>query len=166
MKIKVLPLLLLFSITACSPFGTSRYGKLPTSQPTPNISNQSAQSVKTWQMSPNHKQHVNALSNEAKRLSAQVSSKAITKVQAAQLLNQFRINNVGRNTIDDSVYETYLKSVVQSQAGKISSAQSKEQIQSALATWQIAWQSMGNNRPTNPAFTNFLLKTMGMKQLQ
>ena len=90
----------------------------------------------------------------------------ITKVQAAQLLNQFRINNVGHNAIDDSVYETYLKSVVQSQAGKISSAQSKEQIQSALATWQIAWQSMGNNRPTNPAFTNFLLKTMGMKQLQ
>ena len=163
MKIKVLPLLVLLSITACSPFGTSRYGSLPTSQPTPNVH---SQSVQTWQMNPHHKQHVNALSNEAKRLSAQVSSKAITKVQAAQLLNQFRINNVGHNAIDDSVYETYLKSVVQSQAGKISSAQSKEQIQSALATWQIAWQSMGNNRPTNPAFTNFLLKTMGMKQLQ
>ena len=156
MKNKILLSCIIGLLAACSPFSSSHYGSLPSTQ------------TQTWQwkMDAEHLRHVNQIRTEANRLAVQVGHGEITKVQAAQLLNQFRISTVGHNTIDDSVYETYLKSAVNSQAGFITTEQSKQQIKDALQTWHTAWRTMGNNRPTDPAFTNFLMVVMGMPMLR
>ena len=89
----------------------------------------------------------------------------MTKVQAAQYLNKFRIQLVGRNVVDDSVYEVYLRSAVDSQRGEINTEQSKLYIQNALRGWQQRWKNM-DTKPSNPAFTNFLMEVMGMQPLK
>ena len=70
-------------------------------------------------------------SNHSVALSYQVSQGKMTKVQAAQYLNKFRIQLVGRNVVDNSVYEIYLRSAVDSQRGEINTEQSKLYIQNA-----------------------------------
>ena len=89
----------------------------------------------------------------------------MTKVQAAQYLNRYRLNLVGSNQIDDNMYEVYQKSALDSQRGVITPEQSKAYIISALKGWQQRWPAM-HEKPNNPAFTNFLLEFMGMKPLQ
>ena len=103
--------------------------------------------------------------NEATRLGYEVNRGRITKTQAAQQLNRFRINLVGRNTVDDSMYEVYLRSAVQSQQGRISPEQSKVFVRNALQDWQQRWPNM-QNRPANPAFTNFLMEVMNLQPLK
>lgn len=103
---------------------------------------------------------------EANRLSMQVSSGALTKVQAARALNNYRINLVGNNIVDDSVYEIYLNAIIDSQKGLISSQQSKSLIKEALDEWRVRWGRMSEkDKPSNPAFTNFLMEFMGMNPL-
>ena len=102
---------------------------------------------------------------EATRLSDQVGKGQITKVQAAQYLNRYRIQLVGKNPVDDNVYEVYLRSAVDSQRGAITTEQSKLYIQNAIKDWQQRWPNM-TNKPTNPAFTNFLMELMNMQPLQ
>lgn len=119
----------------------------------------------TYRLASNHWSDVSKIRDEATRLSYQVSQGQITKVQAAQYLNRYRIQQVGRNAVDDSVYDVYLRSAVDSQRGAISTEQSKLYIQNALKGWQQRWPNM-RNKPSNPAFTNFLMEVMNMKPLQ
>ena len=118
-----------------------------------------------YNLAASHWTDVSKIREEATRLSYEVSQGKLTKVQAAQYLNRYRIQQVGRNTIDDSVYEVYLRSAVDSQRGEITTAQSKLYIQNALRGWQQRWPNM-KNKPNNPAFTNFLMEVMDMKPLQ
>ncbi len=122
-------------------------------------------STETYQMADSHAQNVEAIRVEANRLGTLVGRGEITKVQAAQLLNRFRLKAVGSNTIDDSVFSVYLRSTVESQNGKITGLQSKQIIQTSLETWQVRWPTM-KDRPKNPAFTNFLLQHLGMDMLK
>ena len=55
--------------------------------------------------------------------------------------------------------------MVDSQRGTITAAQSKAMIEHALRGWQQRWPHL-NNKPNNPAFTNWLLEFMGMQPLQ
>ncbi|MDO5640031.1 MAG: prokaryotic membrane lipolipid attachment site family protein [Neisseria sp.] len=119
----------------------------------------------TYRLASNHWSDVSKIRDEATRLSYQVSQGQITKVQAAQYLNRYRIQLVGRNAVDDSVYDVYLRSAVDSQRGAINTEQSKLYIQNALKGWQQRWPNM-RNKPANPAFTNFLMEVMNMKPLQ
>lgn len=118
-----------------------------------------------YKLASNHWTDVAQIREEARRLNQQVGNHKITKVQAAQYLNRFRLNLVGSNNVDDPVYEMYLRSVVDSQRGVIDSTQSKANVESALQGWQQRWKHM-DNRPTNPAFTNFLLELMRMEPLK
>lgn len=118
-----------------------------------------------FRLASSHWSDVAKIRDEATRLSYQVSQGKLTKVQAAQYLNRYRIQLVGRNNVDDSVYEVYLRSAVDSQRGEISTEQSKTLIQSALKGWQQRWRSM-SAKPNNPAFTNFLMEVMNMTPLQ
>lgn len=118
-----------------------------------------------YKLASSHWSDVAKIREEARRLNQQVGSNKITKVQAAQYLNRFRLNLVGSNSVDDPVYEMYLRSVVDSQRGVIDSTQSKANVESALQGWQQRWKHM-DNRPTNPAFTNFLLELMRMEPLK
>lgn len=118
-----------------------------------------------FRLASTHWTDVSKIRDEATRLSYQVSQGKMTKVQAAQYLNRFRIQLVGRNSVDDSMYEIYLRSAVDSQRGEITTEQSKLYIQNALRGWQQRWKNMGN-KPSNPAFTNFLMEVMGMTPLK
>lgn len=122
-------------------------------------------SLKEYKLSRTHWTDVAKIRDEATRLSDQVSKGSLTKVQAAQLLNRFRVKLVGHNNVDDSVYDVYLRSAVDSQRGAITTQQSKLYIQNALKGWQQRWPSM-QEKPDNPAFTNFLLEVMGMEPLR
>ena len=62
-----------------------------------------------FHLASNHWSDVSKIRDEATRLSYQVSQWKMTKVQAAQYLNRFRIQLVGRNSVDDSMYEVYLR---------------------------------------------------------
>lgn len=118
-----------------------------------------------FRLASSHWSDVSKIRDEATRLSYQVSQGKMTKVQAAQYLNRYRIQLVGRNSVDDSMYEVYLRSAVDSQRGEITTQQSKLYIQNALRGWQQRWKSM-SARPSNPAFTNFLMEVMNMTPLQ
>ena len=129
------------------------------------FTNMSNPRVENYQLAPNHWTSVAKIRAEANRLGTQVRAGKLTKVQAAQHLNRFRLNLVGSNSVDDSVYEVYQQAAVDSQRGVISSQQAKDYVENALRGWQQRWPNM-QNKPTNPAFTNFLLEFMGMKTLQ
>ena len=118
-----------------------------------------------YTLAASHWGDVAKIRNEATRLGYEVTKGRMTKTQAAQQLNRFRINLVGRNSVDDSMYEIYLRSAVQSQQGRITPEQSKIFIRNALQGWQQRWPNM-QNRPANPAFTNFLMEVMNMQPLK
>ncbi|MDO4695994.1 MAG: prokaryotic membrane lipolipid attachment site family protein [Neisseria sp.] len=122
-------------------------------------------SVKEYKLSRTHWTDVAKIRDEAFRLSDQVSKGSLTKVQAAQLLNRFRVKLIGHNDVDDSVYDVYLRSAVDSQRGVITTEQSKQYIQNALKGWQQRWHGI-QEKPDNPAFTNFLLEVMKMEPLK
>ncbi|MBY6283791.1 prokaryotic membrane lipolipid attachment site family protein [Neisseria sicca] len=131
----------------------------------PNVKANKAEKPAAFSLASSHWSDVSKIRDEATRLSYQVSQGKMTKVQAAQYLNKFRIQLVGRNVVDDSVYEVYLRSAVDSQRGEINTEQSKLYIQNALRGWQQRWKNMGN-KPSNPAFTNFLMEVMNMTPLK
>ena len=166
MKIRLLSftaaaILLSACTTAHSPF----YGRSPTQTPPPLPPAQTQQ--QPYQLAPSHWSDVAKIRSEAQRLGLEVQQGRMTKTQAAQYLNRFRLQTVGANQVDDSIYDVYLRSAVDSQSGKISSEQSKRFVQSALQGWQNRWLYMPSaDRPTNPAFTNFMMETMGMQPLQ
>lgn len=74
--------------------------------------------AKGFRLAPSHWADVAKISDEATRLGYQVGIGKMTKVQAAQYLNNFRKRLVGRNAVDDSMYEIYLRSAVDSQRMK------------------------------------------------
>lgn len=118
-----------------------------------------------YQLAESHWSDVARIRDEATRLSFRVSQGAMTKVQAAQMLDKFRIAQVGHNMVDDDMYDIYLRSAVESQQGSINTAQSKAYIKNALEGWQQRWPNM-REKPANPAFTNFLMEVMNLKPLQ
>lgn len=118
-----------------------------------------------YRLAPSHWSDVAKIREEATLLNRQVAAGQLTKVQAAQRLNQLRIRLAGRNVVDDDMYEIYLRSATRSQANRITSAESKRFVQDGLQSWQQRWPHMGN-KPANPAFTNFLMEAMGMRPLQ
>ncbi len=112
-----------------------------------------------------HWADVAKIKQEAQRLANEVGAGKITKVQAAQYLNRYRLNLVGSNQIDDNMYEVYQKAALDSQRGVITQEQSKQAITNALLGWKQRWNVM-SNKPANPAFTNFLLEAMGLEPLK
>lgn len=124
----------------------------------------SPQIVKPYRLAGNHWSDVANIRNRANELSIRVGQGEITKVQAAQLLNDYRIKLVGHNSVDDNVYAVYLRAATQSQSGQITTDQSKRLIQNTLSGWSQRWPNM-NNKPSNPAFTNFLNEVMGIPPL-
>ncbi len=131
--------------------------------PVPQIGFKPASSQYT--LAERHWDDVAKIRAEAQRLVFEVRAGNLTKVQAAQYLNRYRLGLVGRNSVDDSVYEVYQRAAVDSQRGAISSEQSKAYVENTLRGWQQRWPHM-TNKPTNPAFTNFLLEYMGMQPLK
>ncbi|WP_274584644.1 prokaryotic membrane lipolipid attachment site family protein [Neisseria leonii] len=119
-----------------------------------------------FRLAPSHWSDVAKLSAEMQRLAVQVGKDELTRVQAAQHLNRFRLNLVGRNAVDDDVYNVYLRAAVDSQRGAISSEESKLLVERAVRGWQQRWPNM-TSKPSNPAFTNAMIEILGLdKPLQ
>ncbi|WP_066565554.1 prokaryotic membrane lipolipid attachment site family protein [Snodgrassella sp. CFCC 13594] len=157
------------ALGGCSSVYVPKVVKVPVDGGVPVLPVQSG-SVSTapttsYHLANSHWSDVAKIRDEATRLSYQVSQGSITKVQAAQYLDKFRTQLVGRNPVDDDMYTIYLRSAVDSQRGAITTEQSKYFIQNALRGWQQRWPNM-RNKPSNPAFTNFLMEIMSMKPLQ
>ncbi|WP_037586788.1 hypothetical protein [Stenoxybacter acetivorans] len=159
MKIRFPVLLLAASLSACSSVYVPKVVKVPVDTGVPVVPSVA------FRLADSHWVDVSKIRDEAMRLSYQVSEGKITKVQAAQYLNRFRVNLVGNNQIDDDMYEVYLRSAVDSQRGAITTEQSKQFIENALRGWQLRWSYM-KNKPANPAFTNFLMEHMKLQPLQ
>lgn len=131
-----------------------------------NVGTTSSQSgARSTHLAASHWSDVAKIRNEATRLGYEVAARRMTKAQAAQALNRFRIGLVGHNQIDDDMYAVYLRSAVQSQQGRINAQQSRTFVQNSLRGWQQRWPHM-QNRPANPAFTNFLMEVMNMEPLK
>lgn len=152
------------ALTGCSYVYVPTLKEVPV-RPTNVNSAKTESATGAYSLASSHWSDVSRIRDEATRLSYQVSQGKMTKVQAAQYLNKFRIQLVGRNSVDDSMYEVYLRSAVDSQRGEITTEQSKLYIQNALKGWQQRWKNMGN-KPANPAFTNFLMEVMNMQPLK
>lgn len=133
-------------------------------QPLPPLGSPNPVPVR-YTLAPRHWTDVAKIRAEAQRLGMQVSAGKISKVQAAQHLNRFRLGLVGHNQVDDSMYDVYLRAAVDSQRGAIDSAQSKAMVESSLQGWARRWHDMPQ-RPENPAFTNFLMEHMGLPPLK
>ncbi len=131
----------------------------------PSAPRRTSTASQQYTLAASHWSDVAKIRNEATRLGYEVNRGRLTKTQAAQQLNRFRLNLVGRNSVDDSMYEIYLRSAVQSQQGRITPDQSKIFVRNALQGWQQRWPNM-QNKPANPAFTNFLMEVMNMQPLK
>lgn len=115
-----------------------------------------------YRLAPSHWSDVAKLNAELQRLGSQVAKGEITRVQAAQYINRLRLELVGRNMVDDDVYNVYLRGAVDSQRGAISSEESKRLVQRAVQGWQQRWPNM-TSKPSNPAFTNAMIEVLGLK---
>lgn len=120
-----------------------------------------------YHLADSHWSDVAKIRAEADRLSFKINNGEMDKVEVARRLNNFRVNLVGHNAVDDSVFQVYLRAAIDSSQGKISSAQSKSLIKSALEAWHERWNKMPDStKPSNPAFTNFLNELMGLSYLE
>ncbi len=120
-----------------------------------------------YHLDSKHWADVSRLKAKAEGLSLEIASGRLDKQAAAEELNRFRLSIVGANTVDDSVADVYLHAAVESKNGRISNGQSKALVRSALLGWQQRWKQMSDaQKPTNPAFTNFLNETMGLPYLK
>lgn len=141
----------------------------PVSVVSPGSSNVSTnqQDKSPYHLADSHWSDVAKIRAEADRLSFKISNGKMDKVEVARRLNNFRISLVGHNTVDDSIFQVYLHAAIDSSQGKISSAQSKNLIKSALEAWHERWNKMPDStKPSNPAFTNFLNELMGLSYLE
>ena len=160
MKTQISVLVLVAALSGCSSVYVPKIVEVPI-KPTTSVQTPPA----SYRLAASHWSEVSKIRDEATRLSYQVSQGQITKAQAAQYLDRFRINLVGRNAVDDDMYQIYLRSAVDSQRGAINTEQSKLFIQNALRGWQQRWPNM-QSKPANPAFTNFLMEVMDMQPLK
>lgn len=121
----------------------------------------------SYRLDGSHWVDVGRLKAKAEGLSLQIAAGRLDKQAAAEELNRFRLSTVGSNKVDDSIADVYLHAAVESKNGRISNAQSKALVKSALLGWQQRWKQMSDaQKPTNPAFTNFLNETMGLPYLK
>lgn len=129
----------------------------PTKTP-PHQDSGAAQSIATYGADSQKILH------EAERLGTLVSDGTLTRVQAAQALDTFRVNLVGHNSVDDATFSTYLRNTIDRQNGKISAQESVARMENNLKRLHLRWGNM-KNKPANPAFTNFLMQVFKLPPL-
>ena len=101
---------------------------------------------------------------EANRLADLVNGQQLTRVQAAQSLDRYRIQLVGHNAVDDAVFAVYLRVAVDRQNNKIDATVSQQRMQKELNKWQERWPTL-KSKPDNPAFANFLMQVFKLPPL-
>ncbi len=101
---------------------------------------------------------------EANRLAGEVEQGHLTRLEAADELNTFRVRVAGSNRIDDSTFATYRYLAAQRDSGRMTAEESHSRMEMKLRDWQRLWPGM-RNRPVDPAFTNFLMQLFNLPLL-
>jgi hypothetical protein len=102
---------------------------------------------------------------EANRLAGEVEAGRMSRVEAADALNDYRLRVVGSNRVDDSTFATYRYLAVERDSNGMSAEESHARMEMRLREWQRKWGDM-RNRPADPAFTNFLMQLFDLPPLQ
>ena len=102
---------------------------------------------------------------EADRLADRVGKGELNRVQAAEKLGETRIKLVGRNLVDDDVYRLYYQIAQLRDAGRIDGDAARKQMEDRLRYWQRRWPGL-QNKPANPAFTQFMFKVYNLPPLK
>lgn len=106
-----------------------------------------------------------AILGEASRLASLVRAGAISRSEAAERLNSYRLARVGSNFVDDNTYSTYRALTVARERNQISQEEFQARMQGRLQDWQARWPTL-KQRPANPAFTNFLMNVYNYPTLK
>ena len=101
---------------------------------------------------------------EANRLAVLVEKGELTRVEAADELNGYRLRIVGSNRVDDSTFATYRYLATMRDGGKMSAEDTHARMERKLLEWQRRWPKL-SSRPADPAFTNFLMQLYDLPQL-
>jgi hypothetical protein len=102
--------------------------------------------------------------HEASRLAGEVEKGSMTRVDAADQLNAYRLRIAGHNRVDDSTFATYRYLAAMRDSGAMSAEETHSRMELKLRDWQRRWPKLGN-RPADPAFTNFLMQLFDMPPL-
>jgi len=95
--------------------------------------------------------------HEANRLAVLVEKGELTRVEAADELNGYRLRIVGSNRVDDATFATYRYLATMRDDGKMTAEESHARMERKLLEWQRRWPKL-SSRPVDPAFTNFLMQ--------
>ncbi|BBF84154.1 hypothetical protein DLM_0490 [Aquitalea magnusonii] len=107
---------------------------------------------------------VEQLLREANRLAGKVKSGELNRVAAADQLNSYRLRLIGANPVDDNNFAMYRYLAVERDAGRLSQEESQARMEMRLREWLRRWPKM-QPKPSQPVFTNFLLKLYGLPAL-
>ena len=148
MKLKLilsaLTILVILSGCAGLPFGQG-----PSSMTTPNT---------TTDTSLQREQKQQQLLAAADQIADRLREGELTRLQAAEALNQQRLKIVGANPIDDEVFARYHELIAKVQAGRLSQTDLRQRLKQKLDSVNAQpWQT---RQSTPPLFTHFLLKTI------
>jgi hypothetical protein len=114
---------------------------------------------------PSTANDTNAIFNEANRLALRVKDGGLTRLEAVDQLNRYRVDRVGHNYVDDNTFATYRALTLARERGQINQDQLRARMQSRLQEWQARWPNL-KQRPANPAFTNFLMEVYNYPPLR
>ncbi|MCP9758600.1 hypothetical protein EGI20_04620 [Aquitalea sp. S1-19] len=102
---------------------------------------------------------------EANRLADEVKTGRMTRTQAADALGRARLAWVGRNSVDDEVFRAYRQMAVARDADIMTQPMAHNRMFELLKNWQRRWLYL-KPKPSEPAFTNFLMKVYSLPPLQ
>lgn len=154
MKSLTIPLSLTLALAACGSF---------TQSPSPVLTGGATSShAKAAPAAPQRSKLIFA---EANRLAAEIEAGRLSRLEAADQLDVYRLRVAGRNRVDDSTYATYRYLAAERDRNAISAEESHSRMEMKLRDWQRRWPGM-QNRPADPAFTNFLMQLFDLPALQ
>lgn len=95
---------------------------------------------------------------EANALAGQVGNGQLTRLQAADRLDQKRLALVGHNAIDDALFKAYRDQTVLLQRGQIAQADLRTRLVREIDHARRNWNAMPLPQRPNAAFTRFLIR--------
>ncbi|MBV8049176.1 MAG: hypothetical protein JO171_18655 [Paludibacterium sp.] len=109
--------------------------------------------------------HVSLIFREANRLAGEVEAGRLSRTEAADQLNVYRVRVAGSNRVDDSTFATYRYLAISRDRNEMTAEESHARMEMKLRDWQRKWPAL-SNRPADPAFTNFLMQLFDLPPLQ
>lgn len=107
---------------------------------------------------PSHSEaQVNELFTEASQLADQVKTGTLSRTEAAEKLNSYRLQRIGHNPTDDRVFAIYHTLAIERDAGRITQHDAQTQMEQTLRHSAQRWAQQ-RKRSAEPIFTNFLMK--------